>query len=205
MPTSYPGALDALTNPATTDPLTAPSHAGQHADANDAIEAIQAELGTDPAGTAATVAARLTAAESFVGARATNTAGTSIPNDVDTVVPFATEDFDSDAFHDLVTNNSRLTVPTGKAGKYLAVGQVALASAAGVNRHLYLRKNGTTIFAFHRSAWSVTATWWGNVSGVIDLATTDYVELLVNQNSGAAVALQTTAGYNSLALTRLGS
>lgn len=61
MPSNYPGALDTLTNPATSDPMVTPSHAGQHTNANDAIEAIQAELGTDPAGASATVAARLTA------------------------------------------------------------------------------------------------------------------------------------------------
>lgn len=63
MATSYPGALDALTNPTASDTLdsvTVP-HADQHANANDAIEAIEAELGTDPAGTFSTVVARLNA------------------------------------------------------------------------------------------------------------------------------------------------
>lgn len=45
MGTNYPAAFDALTNPTGTDPLTAPDHAGQHANANDAIEAIQVVLG----------------------------------------------------------------------------------------------------------------------------------------------------------------
>lgn len=44
MSTSYPTSLDTLTNPAATDPLT--GHASQHANANDAIEALQAKLGT---------------------------------------------------------------------------------------------------------------------------------------------------------------
>ena len=145
----------------------------------------------------------------FAGVKATNTAGTSIPNSADTVVPFATEDFDTDAYHDPATNNSRVTVPAGKAGKYLALGQAALASASGSNRHLYLMKTAaaggaTTIFAFDREAWGIASSWWGNVAGVVDLAEGDYVELYVNQNSGAAVALQTTAGYNSLSLVKIG-
>jgi hypothetical protein len=53
--------LDVLTNPESTDTLDSPSHAGQHTDANDAIQAIQGELGTDPAGASATVKARLDA------------------------------------------------------------------------------------------------------------------------------------------------
>lgn len=46
MPTSYPGAIDAFTNPSASSATTSPSHAGQHANANDAIEAIETKLGT---------------------------------------------------------------------------------------------------------------------------------------------------------------
>lgn len=65
MASSYPGALDSFTNPTATDSLNSATvpHATQHANANDAIEAIQAELGTDPAGAAATVKARFEAIE----------------------------------------------------------------------------------------------------------------------------------------------
>lgn len=47
MPTAYPGALDAFNNPAPGDSqAVARTHTTQHADANDAIEALQAALGT---------------------------------------------------------------------------------------------------------------------------------------------------------------
>ena len=59
MATNYPGAIDNYTNPSSSEPMNAPSHAGQHANANDAVEAIETELGTDPSGSAATVKARL--------------------------------------------------------------------------------------------------------------------------------------------------
>lgn len=59
MATNYPGGLDSLSNPSAGSAQTSPSHAGQHTNANDAIEAIQGELGTDPSGSAATVRARL--------------------------------------------------------------------------------------------------------------------------------------------------
>ncbi len=45
MPTSFPGAIDALSNPTSGSALTSPSHASQHADANDAIEAIERRVG----------------------------------------------------------------------------------------------------------------------------------------------------------------
>ena len=47
MATDFPASLDALTNPTSTDALTSPSHADQHADANDAIEALQAKVGVN--------------------------------------------------------------------------------------------------------------------------------------------------------------
>jgi hypothetical protein len=43
--TGFPTSLDALTNPVSTDVLTSPDHAEQHANANDAIEALQAKVG----------------------------------------------------------------------------------------------------------------------------------------------------------------
>ena len=44
MATNFPTSVDALTNPTTVSTLNSPSHAGQHANANDAIEAIETIL-----------------------------------------------------------------------------------------------------------------------------------------------------------------
>lgn len=61
MTTAYPGAIDAFTNPSSTDDLDT---AGVELDIvvsnlNDAVEAIETELGTNPSGGAATVKDRL--------------------------------------------------------------------------------------------------------------------------------------------------
>lgn len=47
MATNFPASLDALTNPSGSNTLSSPSHASQHGNANDAIEAIQAKVGVD--------------------------------------------------------------------------------------------------------------------------------------------------------------
>lgn len=44
MASTYPTSLDSFTNPLTTNPLTSPSHAQQHSDINDAMEAVQTKL-----------------------------------------------------------------------------------------------------------------------------------------------------------------
>jgi hypothetical protein len=64
--------LDSFTNPTSSDNLdsvTVP-HATQHANANDAIKNIQAELGTNPKGGSATVKARLDAVDTSLSAKA---------------------------------------------------------------------------------------------------------------------------------------
>lgn len=43
--TNFPTSLDSLTNPGATDSVATVSHSAQHANANDAIEALEAKLG----------------------------------------------------------------------------------------------------------------------------------------------------------------
>ena len=59
----YPAAITSLTNPEATDSTKSPSHAAQHSDANDEIEAIETELGLNPAGSSDTVVERLNAVD----------------------------------------------------------------------------------------------------------------------------------------------
>src|SRR3990167_719387 len=43
--TNFPSSLDSLTNPSGTDSVATVSHSGQHSNANDALEAIEAKVG----------------------------------------------------------------------------------------------------------------------------------------------------------------
>jgi hypothetical protein len=65
MSTAYPNAIDQFVNPTPNDSLdsTTVPHAEQHAQANDAIVAIQSTLGTNPAGSYSTVKDRIAAVE----------------------------------------------------------------------------------------------------------------------------------------------
>lgn len=48
MATNFPSSLDTLTNPTPTTSMSGSlSHAGQHSDVNDAVEALQAKVGAD--------------------------------------------------------------------------------------------------------------------------------------------------------------
>jgi hypothetical protein len=69
MATSYPSSLDNFINPTATDSLSSGvvPHAEQHANLNDAIEAVQTVLGILPAGSFLTIKDRIAASESLNG------------------------------------------------------------------------------------------------------------------------------------------
>ena len=154
MATNYPGSIDSLTNPSAGDALTSPSHSAQHANANDAIESVQTELGTNPSGSDATVAARLTAIEAGtnLATGAVTSAkiadGTIVNDDINASaaiarskisgLPTSSTDntvarFDSTAgaiqtSGVVIDDNNRLTVATGATGGYgFASGAVHLS------------------------------------------------------------------------------
>ena len=85
MASNYPGSLDSFDTIAsdkkTSDAVGGRTHRQMHNDLGDAIEAIEAELGTDPSGGSATVKARLDA----IG-----TVGTGSPEGVVTAAPGST-------------------------------------------------------------------------------------------------------------------
>jgi hypothetical protein len=85
---------------------------------------------------------------------------------------FASEEFDTDAFHDTGSNTSRLTV--GTTGKYLLHGGTSQASTNSL--YLYFRLNGTTIL---RGTVQFNGHSIREVTTITSLSATDYVELIV--------------------------
>lgn len=68
MATNYPNSLDILVNPTSVDHLnsTTVPHAQQHADLNDAVEALQTVIGINPAGSHLTVKDRIITSEQAI-------------------------------------------------------------------------------------------------------------------------------------------
>lgn len=143
---------------------------------------------TDSSGVDVTIEGASSGA-TFHGCLATRTTDqTGVVTATDTVVAFNAADIsDSDAFHDTVTNNSRITIPTGLDGKYHFSAYVIWDSASATGfRRVSLRKNGTTLFAQQSMAGSSTFYEMQTVSiGPITMAATDYMEVVVHHTSGA--------------------
>lgn len=81
MTTNFPTSLDSLTNPTSGDTLDSPDHAGQHANANDAIEALQAKVGANSSAVTAShdyKIAQLEANNSVTDARLRDSAALSV-------------------------------------------------------------------------------------------------------------------------------
>lgn len=116
-------------------------------------------------------------AATFVGAKVYNGVGQARNN---AYLTFASEEYDTNTFHDTGSNTSRLTVPSGQDGKYLVQGSSWLSVTTNVR--LEIHKNGAVI----RGRGSATGASAGNYTAalaVLDLVATDYVELF---SSGSA-------------------
>lgn len=66
MATNFPTSLDSLTNPISTDKLNNPSHSAQHANVNDAVEALEAKVGVNGSAVTTTLDYKVTQVEGKV-------------------------------------------------------------------------------------------------------------------------------------------
>jgi hypothetical protein len=196
MASAYPGALDSFTNPTSTDNLntTGVLHDVQHADVNNAIVAIEAELGADPSGSFATVAAAVAALLAPSKVKVTRATNQTIANNTGTPIAFTSEDFDADGWHDNTTNNSRITCPTGKGGTYLIVGALDFTPNATNVRSAWLSKNGTgkLVEVVLNATTNHIAI---EVISVLALVSTDYIELNAYQASGGNLDVDATTNF----------
>ena len=78
------------------------------------------------------------------GARVYHNANQNIAHNTLTALALNSERWDTDAYHDVTTNNSRLTVPAGQAGKYIIVGHVRFDNNSSGARQIVIRLNGAT-------------------------------------------------------------
>ena len=134
-------------------------------------------------------------APAFVGCRAYQSGDTTIPTSTDVIIGFNNENFDSNGFHDNSTNNSRMTIPTGYAGKYAVWANLAYSGSSGTNRVVEILKNGSSVAAtYSPSSTSNAMTVFINLN--MDLAVGDYLQ--VRTNSQGATGSLTVFGSSSL-------
>jgi hypothetical protein len=138
----------------------------------------------------------------FVGAYATKTAAQTLTNNTGTILTWNAERFDTDGFHDNSTNNSRMTIPAGKGGKYLVVASAYWVTGSGY-RELNVLKNGSIVNYFY----TVIDVTYGfqNISTIVDCVATDYLELRAFQDSGGNLNVNSGAENSFFSVTYLGA
>lgn len=140
---------------------------------------------------------------SFAGVRVFNSANTALPNGATTTLPWDSETFDSNAFHDLVTNNNRLTVPAGLAGKYLIVCYVDIQTTASAALDtLILRKNGGGIVQSRRIAGA--SAYIAHISDVVDLAVGDFIDAAYQNGNATPQSTTGGSGVSWLSMVKVG-
>lgn len=142
-----------------------------------------------------------------VGAKVYRSAAYSLVHGALTAVPWDAEEWDTDGFHDNVTNNHRLTVPTGKAGKYLCSVNVGTdVTSATITRFVTsLRKNGVVIRGGNvEASFADTAYPMMSVTCEVDLAVGDYVDATYYQTNTGSLARNLYNAQCALSMHKIG-
>jgi hypothetical protein len=178
-----------MTNPMTTTGDTIYSSSGS----------TPARLGIGTAGQVLTVNTGATAPEwktpaaggaTYVGVAAfADDVLQGVSNTTATAILYPSESYDTDAFHSTSTNTSRITIPTGKGGKYQFTAWCSISATVTGVLQLRLLKNGST------TGGNGTEGLIGNVTAgadrvsgtvTVEAAANDYFEIFVYFSSGGA-------------------
>ena len=180
-----------------------------------------ARLGIGSTGQVLTVSGGIpawaTTSTGFVGcyAFAPNSTNQSVATDTSVIVNLESERFDTDGFHSTSSNTGRITIPTGKGGKYLVVGQVALRGTPNFTgsgaREVTLFKNGTTTaLATNYPMVNSTVNYptFMQVSTIVDLIAGDYIQMVCAHGQGSTISVMGDAyspGSTFLSVQYLGA
>lgn len=119
-----------------------------------------------------------------VGVSLRRNAVQSIGSGSPVAVSWDTELFDTAAFHDLVTNPSRITVPAGYDGKYLITANTGWAAVMPGQVVTYIRLNNTR-YIVDVTDTDASQGGYQSLAIVLDLVAGDYIEVVVSQSTGS--------------------
>jgi len=133
---------------------------------------------------------------SFVGASAYRSTTLSLTADTVVIVTYANESYDTSGFHSTSADTSRMTVPSGKAGKYLCIANM-FATGGSSRMIIYPYKNGSNVGGSPNWSYVIDNRGYGNAgamtgSWVMDLAETDYVEVGLYSATNTATLQEST-------------
>lgn len=195
------GRFGTRVNVAPADADVATSEANFWVDNTVGLPKVMAKV-KDSAGTV--FSQDLSTGSKFAGCRAYRSAALSIANSTVVSIGLDAETFDPIGMHSNVTNNSRLTIPTGYAGYWRFNGLIRWADNGTAPRTSALAKNGTIVT--NQNSATISG---GDVSSAVEdvllLAVGDYIELQGFQASGGSLALAVGSAHTFLVAEFIGT
>ena len=120
----------------------------------------------------------------FVGCSLSKSAAQTLTTAVASLITWDVEAIDTDGFHSTSSNTSRVTIPSGKGGKYLVIATVTWAANATGLRSYGIKKNGSSVTQINSTNSSGTIQFSQQEHHILDLAAGDYIEIEGYQTSG---------------------
>lgn len=144
------------------------------------------------------------AGAAFSGARAFRSAAQTISNDTWTAINFNDEAFDTDAYHDNSTNNTRLTISS--AGYYLVGGSLLFAANSSGLRAIQIKHSTAGIVSYtNKIPVSPSISTSLETTAHLYYQTGGYYELECYQNSGGNLDVEYWSLYSPIFwITKLG-
>ncbi len=141
----------------------------------------------------------------FVGCSVYKSASQSVSSGSYVAITYNSESFDTDAFHSTSTNTSRITIPSGKAGKYLIQAVVTWQVNNTGDRRIGFYKNGSALIY----PWGVNTLTGddsrANATTIADLLVGDYIEVFEFQNSTTSINVLGGTDQSQFSITYLGA
>ena len=126
-------------------------------------------------------------------------ASQQISNDTSTKIAYDREHFDTDSAYDSSTNY-RFTVPSGQGGKYFIGASIRSGNVADtkkINMDLLINGSGVGEHFAQVVSSNTSEQYTIGIFKVIDLSASDYVEVFVLHQNGAAVNFSSSSSIGS--------
>lgn len=133
----------------------------------------------------------------FSGVKLRKSTATAISGSSSTTLTWDTEIYDTDGFHEGVTNPSRITIPAD--GYYRITLIVEWAASVAGGRYCWISRNGTSIIEANDGRMPVTdgsSTTPQSVSVTVQAVATDYFVANVFQASGGSLNVTATSPWS---------
>ena len=198
MATNFPASLDSLTNPTSSDSLNLPSHSAQHANVNDAVEALQAKVGADSSGVASSHDYKIAQLEAISHGKILQVVSTTKTDGFTTTSTSMVD----------VTGLSVVITPSSATSKVLIVAMVSMSANTAANEGFgQIVRDSTPIALADASGSRTRATFGSDVAGDVahnsvsvlfldSPATTSATTYKIQVQSNTSGTVAVNRGYN---------